>query len=329
LGPSTPLATHRRSVPGEDYRLARGIGFRLDPETAHHLALRAVRLTRPLRALRRHHESDPVEVFGLGFPNRVGLAAGYDKDAVAWRALAGLGFGHVEVGTVTPLPQPGHPRPRLFRYPDRQALINRMGFPSDGAAVVAPRLEGPRPGGVILGVSIGPNAATPPERRVADYLALVDRFRGVADYLAVNVSSPNTAGLRNLEGAPLGELLSAVKQRAGNTPVVVKLSPDLEDPETAVTAAAGAEVDGVIVVNTTISRPGFISDSPPGGLSGHRSARSPWSDCAASPPPPGSLTPGGLERRRRCNAAAGAVLVQSTPGWCTPALVGGPSGAWG
>ena len=237
------------------YRIARGIGFRFDPETAHHLALGAVRLSRPLRALKRHAESDPVEVFGLRFPNRVGLAAGYDKDAVAWRALAGLGFGHIEVGTVTPLPQPGHPRPRLHRYPEQRALINRMGFPSAGADVVAPRLEGPRPGGVILGVSIGPNAATPPDRRVADYLA-------------VNVSSPNTAGLRELEGAPLGELLTAVKLRAGTTPVLVKLSPDLEDPETAVAAATRSGVDGIIVGNTTVSRPGFGADTPPGGLSG-------------------------------------------------------------
>lgn len=250
------------------YRIARGIGFRFDPETAHHLALRAVRLSRPLRALRPHAHSDPIEVFGLRFPNRVGLAAGYDKDAVAWRALAGLGFGHIEVGTVTPLPQPGHPRPRLHRYPEHRALINRMGFPSEGAAVVAPRLEGDRPAGVILGVSIGPNATTPPDHRIADYLALVDRFWEVADYLAVNVSSPNTAGLRELEGAPLGDLLGAVKQRAGTTPVLVKLSPDLEDPETAVAAATGAGVDGIIVGNTTVSRPGFDAATPPGGLSG-------------------------------------------------------------
>ena len=250
------------------YRIARGIGFRFDPETAHHLALGAVRLGRPLRALKRHAESDPVEVFGLRFPNRVGLAAGYDKDAVAWRALAGLGFGHIEVGTVTPLPQPGHPRPRLHRYPEQRALINRMGFPSQGAAAVAPRLEGDRPAGLILGVSIGPNAATPPDRRVADYLGLVDRFRDIADYLAVNVSSPNTAGLRELEGAPLGELLTAVKLRAGTTPVLVKLSPDLEDPETAVAAATRSGVDGIIVGNTTVSRPGFGADTPPGGLSG-------------------------------------------------------------
>ncbi|HAX81725.1 MAG TPA: dihydroorotate dehydrogenase (quinone) [Actinobacteria bacterium] len=250
------------------YRIARGIGFRFDPETAHRLALGAVRLSRPLRALKRRDESAAAAVFGLRFPNRVGLAAGYDKDAVAWRALAGLGFGHIEVGTVTPLPQPGHPRPRLFRYPDRRALINRMGFPSAGAEVVAPRLEGSRPGGVILGVSIGPNAATPPERRVDDYLVLVDRFRGLADYLAVNVSSPNTAGLRDLEGAPLGELLAAVKRRAGTTPVLVKLSPDLEDPEAAVGAATRSGVDGIIVGNTTVSRPGFSGDTPPGGLSG-------------------------------------------------------------
>ncbi len=249
------------------YRLLRNLGFRLDPETAHHLALRGVRLSRPLRALRRD-VGDPVEVFGLRFPNRVGLAAGYDKDAVAWRALSGLGFGHIEIGTVTPLPQLGHPRPRIHRFPEHQALINRMGFPSAGAEAVVRRLSPRRPRGVILGVSIGPNATTPPQRRREDYLTLVDRFRALADYLAVNVSSPNTAGLRDLEGAPLGELLSAVRDRAAGTPVLVKLSPDLEDLESAAATAERAGIAGIIVGNTTLTRPGFGADTPPGGLSG-------------------------------------------------------------
>ncbi|HEX5630019.1 MAG TPA: quinone-dependent dihydroorotate dehydrogenase [Acidimicrobiia bacterium] len=248
------------------YRLLRSIGFRFDPETAHHLALRALRLGRPLR--RGNPVSEPIEVFGLRFPNRVGLAAGYDKDATAWRALAGLGFGHIEIGTVTPLPQPGHPRPRVHRFPDREALINRMGFPSDGAEAVAARLGSDRPHDVVVGVSIGPNAATPPDERIADYLTLVDRFRGLADYLAINVSSPNTAGLRELEGAPLQELLAAVRERAASTPVVVKLSPDIADPEEAAGAAERAGVAGVIVGNTTLTRPGFEGDTPPGGLSG-------------------------------------------------------------
>lgn len=309
------------------YRIARGIGFRFDPETAHHLALRAVRLSRPLRALRPHAHSDPVEVFGLRFPNRVGLAAGYDKDAVAWRALAGLGFGHIEVGIVTPLPQPGHPRPRVFRYPEHRALINRMGFPSQGAAAVAPRLGRGRPGGVVVGVSIGPNATTPPEKRIADYLMLVDRFRDLADYLAVNVSSPNTAGLRDLEGAPLAELLSAVKDRAAKTPVLVKLSPDLEDPEAAVAAAVRSGVDGVIIGNTTLSRPGFTGETPPGGLSGaplaplamDRLARV----LAASSLP--VIACGGVMRAADAaqRLAAGAVLVQLYTGlvYAGPSLV--------
>lgn len=247
------------------YRALRGLGFRLDPETAHHLALRAVRTTRPVP---RRRVADPVEVFGLQFPNRVGLAAGYDKDGVAWRALAGLGFGHVEIGTVTPLPQPGHPRPRIHRYPDHQALINRMGFPSEGAEEVAHRIDGRRPHGVVLGVSIGPNAATPTERRIDDYLTLVDRFRPLADYLAVNVSSPNTAGLRELEGAPLETVLTAVRQRATDTPVLVKLSPDLNDVAAAVAATERAGIAGIIMGNTTLARPGFEGDTPAGGVSG-------------------------------------------------------------
>ncbi len=249
-----------------NYRLLRAIGFRFDPETAHHLALQTLRLGRPLR--RGKTVSDPIEVFGLRFPNRVGLAAGYDKDGTAWRALAGLGFGHIEIGTVPPLPQSGHPRPRIHRFPEHEALINRMGFPSDGAEVVARRLGPDRPHGVVLGVSIGPNATTPPEERIADYLALVDRFRHLADYLAVNVSSPNTAGLRELEGAPLAELLRAIRERAEHTPVVVKLSPDIADPAEAAGAAERAGIAGIIVGNTTLTRPGLDGDTPPGGLSG-------------------------------------------------------------
>lgn len=236
------------------------------------MALLALRITGPLRR-GRAIEHDPVTMCGLTFPNRVGLAAGYDKDAVAWRALASLGFGHIEIGTVTPLPQPGHLRPRLTRYPERRALINRMGFPSAGAEVVAGRLGGRRPRGLVLGVSIGPNAFTPPERRLADYLTLVDCFGGIADYLAVNVSSPNTAGLRQLQGETLESLLAAIvaARDAGGgrrPPILVKLSPDLDDVVTAVRAVESSRADGIIVANTTTTRPGFEGPTAPGGLSG-------------------------------------------------------------
>jgi len=248
------------------------VGFRFDPERAHGMALAALRITGPLRR-GRAIEHDPVTMCGLRFPNRVGLAAGYDKDAVAWRALASLGFGHIEIGTVTPLPQPGHLKPRITRYPKHQALINRMGFPSDGAAAVARRLDGRRPPGLVVGVSIGPNAFTPPERRLDDYLSLVQSFADLADYLAVNVSSPNTAGLRQLQGETLESLLAAIvaaRDAAGGRrpPILVKLSPDLDDIVASVRAVESARADGIIVGNTTTTRPGFEGPAAPGGLSG-------------------------------------------------------------
>jgi dihydroorotate dehydrogenase len=257
------------------YRLLRRVAFLVDPERAHSLALRAARLAGAVR--RPVTEAGPVEAFGLSFRNPVGVAAGYDKDAIAWRGLAALGVGHIEIGTVTPRPQPGNPRPRLTRLPEHRALVNRMGFPSEGAAVVAARLSGRRPPGLVVGVSIGPNADTPPERRVGDYLELLDRFAPCADYLAVNVSSPNTPGLRSLESAAeLRELLDAFMPRRDEwsarldraVPILVKLSPDLGDPEPAVRTVEDAGCDGIVVGNTTITRPGGIGAGLPGGLSG-------------------------------------------------------------
>ncbi len=208
----------------------------------------------------------------------VGLAAGYDKDARAWRGLAALGFGHIEVGTVTPQPQSGNPRPRVFRLPADRALINRMGFPSEGAAVVAARLGGRRPDGLVLGVSIGPNGFSGAEQAVLDYEQLVDCFAPLADYLAINVSSPNTPGLRSLEtGAGLETLLQrivAIRDQkvlatGKSTPLLVKLSPDIGAVDLADTIGLieAAGVDGIIVTNTTTQRPGAPS-SESGGLSG-------------------------------------------------------------
>jgi len=253
------------------YRALRSVAFRMDAERAHAQALLLARLARPLSLLRppRWDVRNPVEAFGVWFRNPLGLAAGYDKDATSWRALAALGFGHVEVGTVTPRPQPGNPRPRMVRLVHQRGLVNRMGFPSAGADVVAARLRGRRPGRVVLGVSIGPNADTPPDRRIDDYLTLVDRFAGLADYLAVNVSSPNTAGLRDLQGEALEPLLRAVVARAaGAAPILVKLSPDLADVAPVVAAAERAGVHGIITSNTTVSRPGPIGDVGDGGISG-------------------------------------------------------------
>lgn len=287
--------------------------FKLDPEQAHALSLGAIGLAgniMPVRWILRlifSARATPVRAFGLTFSNPIGLAAGYDKDARAVRGLAALGFGHIEVGTVTPLPQRGNPRPRLFRLAEDQAIINRMGFPSRGSAYVqrrmSPRIRGNWiaemlgiPGrsnvvqdphalrltaGCILGINIGRNAATPNEEAVLDYLALLQNFAPHADYLTINVSSPNTAGLRALqEGQALEALLSQlhaqrrieqerIKRRL---PLLVKLGPDLTDAEldSALDAILRAHMDGVVLCNTTLSRDGLTSPqrAERGGLSG-------------------------------------------------------------
>jgi len=225
----------------------------------------------------------PVSAFGLEFTNPIGLAAGYDKDGLGWRGLACLGFGHIEVGTVTLRPQTGNPRPRVFRLVEDQALINRMGFPGKGADFVAAQLAGKRPEGVVLGVNIGKNKDTPLEQAVEDYVALLHRFVSLADYLAVNVSSPNTVGLRRLQARDaLESLLTALASerrgllekapRPGNLPVLVKLAPDLNDEELddALAAVQTAGMDGVIATNTTLNRDGLRSPQADeaGGLSG-------------------------------------------------------------
>ena len=267
------------------YRLVRPLLFRLSPERAHAATLRALRLAGlapPLRALLRAASRpvhDPVELLGLRFANRVGLAAGYDKDALAIAGLAALGFGHVEIGTVTPRPQTGNSRPRLFRLVEDCSVINRLGFPSQGAERVAARLRR-RPAGVVVGVNLGKQRETPLGGALEDYLGLLERFAPLADYLAVNVSSPNTPGLRRLEaGDELDRLASALVARrdalaAGGrrVPLLVKLSPDLAEEELdgSVEALAAAGIDGVIVTNTTLARDGLRSPlaREAGGLSG-------------------------------------------------------------
>lgn len=269
------------------YGLLRRLLFRLDPERAHALALGAVRVAGavpPLRALLRalYGVPDrPVQAFGLTFPNPVGLAAGYDKDGLGWRGLACLGFGHLELGTVTPLPQPGNPRPRVFRLTEDRALINRLGFPSRGADFLVQRLLRRRRGGVVVGVNIGKNRETPLEAATADYVALLERFATLADYLVVNVSSPNTVGLRRLQARDVLEgLLKAlvaarrpyVEGRAGALPLLVKLAPDLSAAELddALDAVLAAGLDGVVATNTTLARDGLRSPraAETGGLSG-------------------------------------------------------------
>ena len=268
------------------YRFFRPLLFKLDPETAHALTLQLIRLggyqplTAVLQAMYAAPEK-PVEAFGLKFKNPVGLAAGYDKDGVAFRGLATLGFGHIEIGTVTPRPQPGNPKPRVFRLVEDRGVINRMGFPGRGAGYVARQLAVRRPSSLVLGVNLGKNKDTPLEEAAADYVALLRRFMPLADYLAINVSSPNTVGLRRLQGRDMLEgLLKEIEKereaialgRGGHRPVLVKLAPDLSDEELddALDVTLRTGMDGVIATNTTLERAGLRSDrrGEAGGLSG-------------------------------------------------------------
>jgi dihydroorotate dehydrogenase len=256
----------------------RPILFALDPERAHRLTLDALRVAGHLPG--RRARGSPVDLLGLRFPNRVGLAAGFDKNAEAVEGLGRLGFGFLEVGTVTPRPQPGQPRPRLFRLPQSNALINRLGFPSEGASVVEARLRRRRFRGIV-GVNIGKNADTPLDRAMDDYVSCLRSLHAVADYIAVNISSPNTAALRDLhEPGRLEPLLTALLTerdavlRGGTRtlPLLLKVSPDLEPTslESLATVARKVALDGIIATNTTIRRDGTPPDTPPqtGGLSG-------------------------------------------------------------
>ncbi len=267
------------------YTRLRPLLFRLDPERAHTLTLQALRLTGQLAPLRFFVQKifetppKPVTVFGLTFRNPVGLAAGYDKDGLGARGLATLGFSHLELGTVTPRPQPGNPKPRVFRLPADRAVINRMGFPGLGADFLRQQLSVARPpASVILGINLGKNKDTPNEEAARDYLTLYDQFAPLAGYLAINVSSPNTVGLRRLQAREtLENLLGQLAKRRSETasphpPILVKLAPDLTDDELddALEAITRTGMDGVIATNTTLRREQLRSPhaGETGGLSG-------------------------------------------------------------
>ena len=260
-------------------KLLRPIAFRFDAEHAHELGIRALErgLARPFYVDDPTFGRPPVPCLGLEFTNPVGIAAGFDKNGVVVEQLAALGFGFVEVGTVTFKPQPGNPRPRLFRLPMDRALINRLGFNNDGAAVVAERLGRiSRP--CVIGVNIGRNKNVPNDEAVENYLAAFKVLHPVADYLAVNVSSPNTPGLRDLQhGDHLYRLLAALQdlnEKLGKKPLLVKIAPDLNDNEIAeiVAACRGCGVSGMIATNTTTSRESLITPDVErfgaGGVSG-------------------------------------------------------------
>jgi dihydroorotate dehydrogenase len=250
-----------------------------DPEDAHRLAIQGLRLLPPTRP----RVDDPklaVRAFGLNFPNPVGMAAGFDKSAESPDALLRLGFGFVEIGTVTPRPQSGNPRPRLFRLERDEAVINRMGFNNEGAEAVLRRLAARAHLGGIVGVNVGANKDS--QDRVADYVKLIETFAPVASYFTVNVSSPNTPGLRNLQqSAALDDLLAKVidarervRKNAGDSPVLLKIAPDLSlaELDDVVHIARSRRVDGMIVANTTLARPSTLREQnrarEQGGLSG-------------------------------------------------------------
>ncbi len=263
--------------------------FSLPPEKAHYRAIDLFNIGLSLPGGKGviksmfdfQHESLEREVFGLKFKNPVGLAAGFDKDGKFYKQMAHLGFGFIEIGTVTPLPQPGNPQPRLFRLPQDQALINRMGFNNDGVEAMVKRLQSGKPEGVILGGNIGKNKVTPNEQAVDDYVTCFHRLHPFVDYFVVNVSSPNTPGLRELQGKkPLTHILSSLKEineeKDIQRPILLKIAPDLNNSQLddIIAIVKNTEIDGLIATNTTISRdhltmePDEIEEIGNGGLSG-------------------------------------------------------------
>jgi dihydroorotate dehydrogenase len=263
------------------YPLLRSLLFSLPPETAHSVALKALALARGPAGFLSRVTADPVRLMGLDFPNRVGLAAGLDKNGEYIDALAALGFGFIEIGTVTPRPQDGNPRPRLFRLPERQALINRMGFNNKGIDYLVEQVRQSRYRGV-LGINIGKNKDTPAEKSIDDYLECMKKAYSLAGYLVINISSPNTPGLRQLQNAQeLASLLTELTrlrehltaQSGRRVPLAVKIAPDLTPPqiEDIAHSIADREIDGLIISNTTLSRAGVEREkyaTETGGLSG-------------------------------------------------------------
>jgi dihydroorotate dehydrogenase len=264
-------------------RLIRPIFFLFDPERIHHLSFRLIKLIHGLgfgpmikRFFHVNHPNLTSEVFGLKFPNPVGLAAGFDKDAIAYKELSNFGFGFIEIGTVTPKPQEGNPKKRLFRLPQDKGVINRMGFNNKGVAHAVERLKSNK-GKVLIGGNIGKNKVTPNERAVDDYLICFDALFEVVDYFVVNVSSPNTPNLRDLqEKKPLTELLNTLQKhnstKTAPKPILLKIAPDLTHGQLddIVEIVAQTNIAGVIATNTTLNREGLSHPNKieTGGLSG-------------------------------------------------------------
>ena len=255
------------------YPLIRPFAFRLDPERAHRATIAALKLRSGTGFTPEPDWTPALEttVAGLTFPNPVGLAAGFDKDAEVFEQMLSLGFGFVEVGTLTPLAQQGNPQPRLFRLTEDRAVINRMGFNNQGQEAALSRLEKRYKTRGLVGVNVGANKDS--GDRIADYVTGVRKMSGVADYLTINISSPNTPGLRALQDqGALDELLAAVQEAGSNKPIFLKVAPDLQDgdPERIVKSAIDHGISAIIVSNTTVSRPSLRSPQrdEAGGLSG-------------------------------------------------------------
>ncbi|MDB5801486.1 MAG: dihydroorotate dehydrogenase [Rhodocyclales bacterium] len=263
------------------YTLARPFLFALDPETAHDLTLSTLHNLGGWMPGCAREQGTPVEVMGIRFPNAIGLAAGLDKNGDAIDGLSAFGFGFIEIGTVTPRPQPGNPKPRMFRIPAKQAIINRLGFNNHGVDNLVARVKSSKYKGV-LGINIGKNLDTPIERAVDDYLICFDKVYAHASYVTINISSPNTKNLRQLQGeSELDDLLSQLKARQTQladqhgryVPMTLKIAPDMDDAQ--ITNIADAlrrhRIDGVIATNTTTGREGVEGQphaSEAGGLSG-------------------------------------------------------------
>src|SRR5438477_4173183 len=254
-------------------RVLRPLLFALDPEIAHHFTLsllRSIGLVLPKTAIAR----TPISAFGLNFSHRVGLAAGLDKNGLALPAWEALGFAFVEIGTVTARAQPGNPRPRIFRYPKQQALINRLGFNNDGADAMAEGLAKLREHGhwprIPVGINIGKSRATPLERAGEDYLYSLRKLHAHADYIALNISSPNTPGLRELQQPKqLAELVGMIKGEVAGKPLLIKIAPDLEFSalDELIAVCEQQAVAGIIATNTTLDHSAVVNDEA-GGLSG-------------------------------------------------------------
>ncbi|MBX3095580.1 MAG: quinone-dependent dihydroorotate dehydrogenase [Fimbriimonadaceae bacterium] len=308
------------------YSVLRPILFRLDPERAHELAFTAMRAG---LAKGGGCVTHPYEAFGLTFPNRLGLAAGFDKNAEGLHIWRRFGFGFAEIGTVTRHAQPGNPRPRMFRLPESEALINRLGFNNEGADAIRSRLE-QRPSDLIVGLNIGKSKITELDEAPEDYAYSFRHLSPLADYVTVNVSSPNTPGLRSLQDRePLTRILWRLREINGTIPLFVKIAPDLEDAAVEDVAQLVDELDltGIVATNTTISRSVLPTDPQiEGGLSG-RPLAARASDVlrllrATLPKERHVISVGGIhnEEEARARIAAGASLIQVYTGW----VYGGP-----